>query len=192
MFSRREPTRTKTTGAVIEPDIGFLRRRRLALQQLGVKPVGPQTFAGPEPALGVIEQGMMSSIPHIDEHHETIRAELAAIDLRRETIAHMLAAGAADAGSHKHQELRIEREQLSMLRRELERDLGSYPLARTDAHREYVASRARSLREQLWSNAERLAASGEHLHARKRRVDSLRARHLAEHEIGLRPGLSGY
>ena len=79
-----------------------------------------------------------------------------------------------------------------MLRREVEKDLYSYPLAKNDAQREYVASRAKSLREQLWSNAERLAASGEHVHSRKRRIDALRARHLSEHELGLRTSLSGY
>ena len=140
----------------------------------------------------MIEQGMLDSVPHIDEHREAVRAELRAIDLRRETIAQLLAMDAANAHSHKNAELRIELTQLSELKREVERDLCAYPLARTDAHREYVASRARSLREMLWSNAEKLAASGEHLHARKRRVDSLRARHLSEHEIGLRQHLSGY
>ena len=190
MFSRREPTRK--AGAPVPPEFASFKARRRWQREHGIRPVGPQTPPEPETTLGVVEAGMAGSIPHLDEYQETVRAELIAIDRRRETIAQLLAADAADSGSPKHEELRVESTQLLMLRREVERDLGGYPLAKNDAQREYVRSRAESLREQLWRNAEKLAASGEHLHARKRRIDAMRARHLSEHEIGLRPNLSGY
>ena len=187
---RRETTRK--AGAPVPPEFASFRARRRWRHSHGIRPVGPQVSEPETTSLGVVEQGMLDSVPHIDEHREVIRAELIAIDRRRETIANFLAADAANSGSYKHQELRIESTQLLMLKREVERDLYSYPLARTDAQREYVRSRAQSLREMLWRNAEKLAASGEHVHARKRRIDAMRARHLSEHELGLRTSLSGY
>ena len=188
MFTRREPTRTKDH---TPPEFGSFKARRRWQHSHGIKPVGPQV-APEETALGPVEQGMVDAAPFIDEYRETIRAELAAIDHRREDIAQYLAADAANVHSYRHQELRIESTQLLMLKREISRDLGSYPRAKIPTHREYIRSRAQSLREQLWRTAERLAASGEHRLARQRRVDALRARHLSEHEIGLRTTLSGY
>ena len=89
---RREPTRTPGGPAAraskdhTPPEFGSFKARRRWRHSHGIRPVGPQV-SSPEPPLGVVEAGMLNSAAFIDEYRETIKAELTAIDRRREAIA---------------------------------------------------------------------------------------------------------
>jgi hypothetical protein len=194
MILRRERVQRAEARATRPPLFTSFRERRRWRDEHNIRPCGPQTSEPENPSvpLALSDNFGMADRALLQEHQRTIASELAAIDKRREQIAQVLATDAVNSSSYAHQELRVERTQLGLLRREVERDLGAPAMAQTDTKRAYVRARTKELRELLWHNAEKLRAQGEHRHARLRRIDSLRSRHLAEHELGLRTSLSGF
>jgi len=94
-------------------------------------------------------------------------------------------------------EIEIELRELAALRNEIARDdippmrfPSGEPL--TDRQRSFRLMRSKELKEQIWKQAEMAARVGDHRRARRCRLDALRARHLAEHEMKLRTSLRGY
>jgi hypothetical protein len=169
----------------IDYDIGSIKRRWLRIRAAGIRAVGPSGPPEPQP----MPEVRMADSAEAVAHHGVVAAELHAIDVYAKQLEARLER--LPDGSYEGQEMRAERVQLRLLYAELERDLGRWPEG-TPEQRRYIAIRSREIRAQTWTNAERLARAGEHREARRRRIDALRSRHLAEHEIGLRAHLSGY
>jgi hypothetical protein len=147
----------------------------------------------------------------IVEDQRAVSDELRAIDRRIADIdkqlshpqpagvavaSRLFAGGRAIGGGHtsyEAQEFAVERRQLFALRRDIESDQ-TRPVTRDgDGNPLDVRSRlirrgrAANLRDQAWREAERARAEGDHRRARQLRFDALRARHLAETELGWRP-----
>lgn len=174
-----------------DPDVGFLRRRALHRQLLGIRAIGPSGPPAPEPAPDAAPGGDALAMPPggSDAHYTAVVAEVHALDRHAAEIDARLAA-LANSDSVEAHELRAERQQITMLRAELLGDLARGPVG-TEHQRRIIAMRSDELRRHAWADAERAAAAGDHRHARRRRLDALRARMRAEDEAGLRK-LSGY
>lgn len=122
----------------------------------------------------------------------TVVAELAAIDAHAAILRKQIEK--RPEGTH---EIATELRQLAALRNEIARDdippmrfPSGEPL--TDRQRAFRQMRGRELKEQIWKQAARAQSEGDHRRARRCRLDALRARHLAEHEMGICPSLRGY
>lgn len=129
------------------------------------------------------------------EHREVVEAELLAIDAHCKFIEKL----GVGAGSYADQERRAELHQLRALHVMLKDDMAAGPIARdrggrpiNEHVRAFIRVRARELAEQLWFSAGRAEAEGDHRRARHERRDALRARMIAEYEMGWRPSLPGY
>jgi hypothetical protein len=122
---------------------------------------------------------------------DPVGAEIAAVDARLREIDSALAQSSGyiwlRTADQESRELRIEREQLRLLRRQLIAEQSS-----TRTGDRFVDDRARELAIMERSRAEQAARAGEYARARMHRVDALRSRHVAEHEARLRPFLVGY
>jgi hypothetical protein len=95
-------------------------------------------------------------------------------------------------GDERRHELEVELRQLAALRKEIKHDVEN-PIMRdrdgrplTARQRAFGRMRTREIAEQLWKQAARAESAGEHRRARRCRLDALRARQLAEGELGLR------
>lgn len=190
LLTKRAPpreTESPPPPAHVDYDISSIKRRWLRIKALGIRAVGP---SGPPEPPALPEARMRDSAEHV-EHQATVARELYALDKYARQLdarlERMRGTGAQDRAG-----LESERVKLKLLRAEVERDLIGWPAATTPEQRQYVEVRARQLREQLWASAERHARAGDHRHATSCRIDSLRSRQVAEHEIGLRQNLSGY
>lgn len=189
---RREPTRTEPATAPVPheddaPDRHYFKTRARRLRAQGVKSIGPDGPPAPLPEPPAFIFGAEHGA-----HAGVVEREIADCDAHAGTIEARIAA--AGEGTFAAQELRRELSAVRSLRADLVRDLRpDWPgAAATDALREFIAIRARELREQSWHSAERAAAEGDHRRARMLRYDALRSRQIAEREAGLRPHLSGY
>ena len=139
-------------------------------------------------------------------YERRVRNELRAIDGHAKALAKQLERsaeprqllGAVAARDYRQQELATELAELAGLRKEIEGDLinkvMSYADGRPMDERAHARRRfrAREIAENKWSAAERAERAGEHRRARQLRHDALRARHIAEFEMGLRKSLRGY
>lgn len=137
-----------------------------------------------------------AAIANEREWSATINSELAAIDRHRSALEDRLAR--LPEGSYERQELQRELGALAALRREIEHDRDR-PITRRpdgrdldDRDRAIRRMRAQEIAENLWAAAERAQTEGDYRRARQLRHDSLRARQVAEFELGLRKSLTGY
>lgn len=186
--ARRLETRYMTAGSIL--------RRRIQRMLAGVVAVGPTERAATEhkpPTLAEAEAA----------DQKAIADELRAITARIRAIDQFLALSAkstnvwGSGADYETQELRSERQSLCALRAEIEDDQRN-PIthardgAPLDARwRAIRRERTLSLRRSYWEAAEAARAEGDHRRARRLRLDSLRARHLAEAEMNWR-NLSTY
>jgi hypothetical protein len=195
------PTPTPAHAALVnDPDLGFFKRRALRIKALGIKAIGP-TVLRPEPPTPTRADEVIAAKRRTEverEHRQMIEGELAEIDKHARAVEARLATLAAHLRSFEAQELHRELGMLRELRRAIEGELDR-PIMRTaegrevdDRLRAIVRARTAMLRDSYWRAAERDAASGLHREARRHRVDACRARHVAEHEIGVRSSLPGY
>ncbi|MFD0987815.1 hypothetical protein [Methyloligella solikamskensis] len=132
---------------------------------------------------------------------QAVKDELRAVDQHRKALKAKLAGASKSTSavrSFEEQELRRELDELAHLRAELAHD-ADHPITHnregaslTDRERAYRRARTREIAAQNWHEAERAAAAGDHRRARRKRHDALRARHLAEREMNLRPSLRGF
>jgi len=129
---------------------------------------------------------VIDELQAIDQHAEILKKQFERMPVQ--------AAFGLDERSH---ELEAELRQLAALRNEIAAD--DIPPMRfpsgeqlTDRQRAFRLVRSRELKEQIWAQAQRAEAVGDHRRASRCRLDALRSRHLAEHEMGIRPSLRGY
>ncbi len=103
-----------------DPDVGFLRRRALHRQLLGIRAIGPSGPPAPEPAPDAAPGGDALAMPPggSDAHYTAVVAEVHALDRHAAEIDARLAA-LANSDSVEAHELRAERQQITMLRAEL-------------------------------------------------------------------------
>jgi hypothetical protein len=139
-----------------------------------------------------------TEVDHDKLDAEMMRAEMVLVDKAAAQLRRKLDSQARTSPSYEHQEAAAELHALRRLRRELERD-AAFPITHdrygnplTDRLKHYRRARATELREQLTAEAERAESVGDLRRARGLRHDALRARHIAEHEMHLRPSLRGY
>lgn len=167
-----------------DPDVGYFRRKAIRLRRLGIKPIGR---GGPpaEPA----EPSPEHNAAVVGEHNIAVRVELHEIDKHTKMVEARL--GTAGIGNYEAQELSAELRMLRTLRAEVEGERDR-PIMMTDDKRAFIRARAAELRESYWHAAERCSRAGDHREARRCRVDAVRARHVAEHEAGLRSSLPGF
>jgi hypothetical protein len=186
-----------------DPDIGSIKRRFLRRQKLGIRPVGP-TEVRPPPTFTHFD-GYEIAAPsdqsrHAEialAHRRMVELELVLVDSHAASVRKRLQTLGASQ-SYERQECAAELAMLESLRAALEAD-SDKPLTHArdgkpldPRMREFLRARAKELAEQLWREGTRAAAAGDHRRARRLRLDSLRARHIAELESGLRASLPGY
>lgn len=138
------------------------------------------------------------------EDQKAVQAELRAIDARMAEIEALLgqptprSTFGVNAPSYRENELRAELGELAYQRREIESDLerpiNRWPDGRplTARDRAYRRTRTREIAENDWAMSDRAEREGDHRRARRLRCNSLRARHIAEFEMHLRPSLRGF
>lgn len=178
------------------PDTGSIKRRALRRIAAGIKTIGPS--GPPEPRLPETSPGPDGFDLACIAIRPVVEGEVTEIDRHIGAVEARLARIGQDVRSFEAQELRSEQDALAALRAEVAADLqrpitldrDGRPI--TDQMRAFVRLRTKETRESLWRNAEKAAAEGDHRRARQLRHDALRARHLAEHEAGIRPSLRGY
>lgn len=179
----------------ISPNTGSIARRKIRRLLNNITAVGPSGPAAKTHTPPTLAQA-------VEQDRRDVEDELKAIDRRVAQIDEALATPARPSmwggQSFEMQELRSERQQLRDLRREIEADLVA-PIAHDRAGRPLDVrdrmirrQRAADLRESCWRQAEMYRAQGMHREARRWRLDALRARHLAESELGWRPSLATY
>lgn len=177
---------------------GFLKRRRQRIQASGIRAIGPAVIR-PEPArpdgVARIRRSRAETAAE-REHRDTVTQELKDIDRHAAWIEEQLAALGPASGSgrvsYEVQELRSELSQLGALRTEVGADMAAAPIP-DDRTRAIIRMRTKDMSEQDWRAAEQARAEGDHRRARMCRHDALRARQLAERELGIRTtSLRGY
>lgn len=184
----------------VDPDTSSIKRRWLRRALAGVVAVGPTVLRppSPEPTKADLAARARRDDEIKREFEKTVRDEIAAVDAHRREVERVLARYEGSR-SFAAQEMAHERRMLAELRRMLEDDLRAGPI-RTDRDghplddrdRAICRHRARELREMKWQAAARYAAAGDHRDARHCRVDALRSRLIAEHELHWRASLPGY
>lgn len=180
---------------IADPDIGSIKRRQLQRRLAGVIAVGPTDLQNPRPATDYAALAK-DAVAIKEWHARKVVEEIENIDARIHEIDARFAASRPDIQSYEANEARAERRMLKELRAMIEADEpatappGGPPVdARTRATIEH---RAQGMRRDFWEAAERFASAGEFREARRKRVDALRARLVAEYEMGLRSSLPGY
>lgn len=191
--------------AVDDPETGSIRRRWLRRALAGVVAVGP-TLLHPPPSKPTRTENVARvrrAANAARDHEQAVSAEIAAVDRHVGEVARKIEAlESTSAATYALQEMKAEHRMLGQLRGMLEADLAAGPIRtiRTsrdgrelvDRDRAILRMRARELAESMWTAAARADGEGDHRRARMLRIDALRARQIAEYEIGLRPSLPGY
>ncbi|WP_034491797.1 hypothetical protein [Afifella pfennigii] len=182
------------------PETGSIRRRWIGRKLAGVVAVGPSEgmrLPTREPTKAELAAKAKEADEDARRHRKTVQAEIAALDHHAEDVARKFKA--AGNASYQAQELRAEKRQLAELRLMLQEDLAVGPIM-TDGgggeisrgDRAYIRQRALEIADSFWQQSIKLDATGDRREARRKRVDSLRARQIAEYEAGWRASLLGY
>jgi hypothetical protein len=146
----------------------------------GVVAVGPSGPAATKPT------PTLAAMKTIDR--EAVHLELKAVDQRLRDIADLFGRTRPGVISYEDQELNVEYKQLFDIRRDIRDDIESDRDGRPlDVRQRLIRrERAATIRATCWEQAEAARREGDHRRARRHRLDALRARHLAESELGWR------
>jgi len=182
------------------PETGSIRRRWIGRKLAGIVAVGPSAgmrAPTPEPTKAEIAAKAKEADEEAGRFRKAVRAELDAVDFHADEVCRKL--NAAGPASYQAQELRAEKRQLAELRAMLEEDLAAGPILTgreggeiSRGDRAILRKRALEIADSLWQQSIKLDAAGDRREARLKRIDSLRARHIAEYETGWRTSLLGY